>query len=94
VWDPAHARKVQGNEHRAGSLPFEGNVYVQVTAMREVRGGPLHSDPSDVYAARSALEPARVVLVDGNDRWQAEPVFENPMGLGHDFAVAHWLRAG
>ncbi|MFO0745769.1 MAG: D-alanyl-D-alanine carboxypeptidase [Myxococcota bacterium] len=50
------------------------------------------SDPSDVYAARAlpaAPAHATVLLVDADDRWQRQPVNENPMGAAHAFMVAY-----
>jgi hypothetical protein len=88
AFDLADARYVQGTEYRAGQLPYSP-AYVRVTAVLEIPGGAVHSIASDVYGARSSFEASTVLVVDGNDRWQAEPVIENPRGIGHDFAVAH-----
>lgn len=86
VWDRSHARYVTTTEHRAGSLPFvEPTLFVRVTAVGPTGEG----DPSDVYATWVGDRPARVLVVDGNDRWQADPVPENPLGHGHDFAAVH-----
>ena len=32
-----------------------------------------------------------MLIVDGFDRWQAEPLVDNPLQASHDFAVAHAL---
>ncbi|MCX4246038.1 D-alanyl-D-alanine carboxypeptidase/D-alanyl-D-alanine-endopeptidase [Paraliomyxa miuraensis] len=86
VWDRADARYVTTTEHRAGTLPFpEPPLFVRVSAV----GPEGESEPSDVYATWVGDRPARVLVVDGNDRWQDEPVPENPMGVGHDFAAVH-----
>jgi D-alanyl-D-alanine carboxypeptidase len=88
AFDIDDARYVQGTEFRLGDLPWD-TTYVRVTAVHEVPGGPVHSFASDVYGARSVVAAPPVLVVDGNDRWAAEPVLENPRGIGHDFAVAH-----
>ena len=87
VWDRDDARLVTGQSHRAGLLPHGPDVFVRVTAVGE--GG--ESDPSDVYGARSEEGTAQVLIVDGFDRWQAEPLADNPLQANHDFAVAHAL---
>lgn len=86
VWDRADARYVTTAQHRAGSLPFaEPPLFVRVTAVGPTGEG----DASDVYATWVGDASARVLLVDGNDRWQAEPMPENPLAHGHDFAAVH-----
>lgn len=86
VWDRADARYVTTAQHRAGSLPFtEPPLFVRVTAVGPTGEG----DASDVYATWVGDASARVLLVDGNDRWQAEPMPENPLARGHDFAAVH-----
>lgn len=82
TWSREDARLVPGPTHRAGSLPFASpELYVRVTTV----GADAESAPSDAYAVR-VLDAAgpRVLLVDGNDRWQAEPQPENPLERGHD----------
>ncbi len=90
-WRFSDVRGVDGTTHRAGELPFEGDVYFRVTAFVE-EAGAVHSIPTDVYAATSAPGAARILIVDGNDRWQAGPVSENPRGVGHGF-VARYAEA-
>jgi D-alanyl-D-alanine carboxypeptidase len=86
VWDRADARYVTTAQHRAGSLPFaDPPLFVRVTAVGPTGEG----EASDVYATWVSDTPARVLLVDGNDRWQAEPMAENPLAHGHDFAAVH-----
>ena len=87
------ARYVQGTEYRMGELPFSP-TYVRVTAVAEVGGGPVHSVASDVYGAEGAFEASTVLVVDGNDRWQAEPVGENPRRIGHDFVAVTGAALG
>jgi D-alanyl-D-alanine carboxypeptidase len=86
VWDRADARSVTATLHRAGSLPFvEPPLFVRVSAV-----GPMgEGDASDVYATWVGDTATRVLVVDGNDRWQAEPMAENTLGCGHDFAAVH-----
>jgi D-alanyl-D-alanine carboxypeptidase len=89
TWNRADARMVQGPQHRAGDLAphlvTEGglDVFVRVTAIGP--GG--ESEPSDVYGSRAEAGFGRVLVVDGFDRWQAEPMIDNPLGGGHDFVV-------
>lgn len=86
VWDRADARYVTTTVHRAGELPFpEPSLFVRVSAVGPTGEG----EPSDVYSTWVGDRPARVLVVDGNDRWQDEPMPENPMGVGHDFAAVH-----
>jgi hypothetical protein len=86
VWDRADARYVTPTQHRAGGLPFtEPPAFVRVTAVGPTGEG----DASDVYATWVGDAASRVLIVDGNDRWQAEPMAENPLGHGHDFAAVH-----
>lgn len=85
VWDRADARLVDGTMHRAGELSIGPDVYVRVTAI----GDAGESDPSDVYGSRSQTGAASVLVVDGFDRWQAEPSSDNHLRAAHDFAVAY-----
>lgn len=87
-WDPADARRVDGTEHRAGDLPFADDVFVRVTAFTQ-EAGATHSKASDVYAVTSSARRARVLVVDGHQRWQAQRVSENPRAVGHNFAVRY-----
>lgn len=87
-WDPADARRVDGTEHRAGDLPFAGDVFARVTAFTE-DAGVTHSKASDVYGSSASVGVARVLVVDGHERWQAQRVSENPRALGHNFAVRY-----
>ena len=86
-WPRSEARWVHANEHRTLTLGGDAGdtLYVRVSAWSAA--GP--SDPSDVYAARAASVPSTVLLVDGNDRWQAQPAPENSLGGGHDFLRAY-----
>ncbi|MBL4689752.1 MAG: D-alanyl-D-alanine carboxypeptidase [Nannocystaceae bacterium] len=90
VWDREQARLVEGTEHRAGEIGFGQDVFVRVTAVGE--GG--ESDASDVYGASAQPGLGRVLVVDGFDRWQAEPIVDNPLGGSHDFVVAHGAAIG
>ncbi|MCA9707264.1 MAG: D-alanyl-D-alanine carboxypeptidase [Myxococcales bacterium] len=86
VWDRAQARYVTEPGHRAGSLPFGSpELFVRVAAVGPTGEG----DPSDTYATLVDDRPQRALIVDGNDRWQAQPQPENTLGRGHDFAAVH-----
>ena len=86
VWEREHARYVTDTQHRAGGLPFASpQVFVRIGAVGPTGEGEL----SDTYATLAQDRPARALLVDGNDRWQAQPQPENPLGRGHDFAAVH-----
>ena len=86
TWDASDARTIATTSHRAGGLAT-GPIYGRVVAFN-AQGW---SAPSDVFAARVDTVGPRILLVDGNDRWDTQ--FENSRGLGHDFAVdtAHTL---
>lgn len=75
VWLPEDATWHEATEVE---LPIDGGGYVRLIAVGE--GG--RSEPSDVLVARAGRP--RVLLVDGNDRWDVQDV-ENPLGQGHDF---------
>ncbi|MCA9620763.1 MAG: D-alanyl-D-alanine carboxypeptidase [Myxococcales bacterium] len=85
VWPREEARYITAHEHR--TVGFEGSptLFLRVTAVGEDGESP----PSDVYVARLDTAPSRLLLVDGNDRWQAAPTGENPIALGHDFLVPY-----
>lgn len=86
VWDRADARYVTTTQHRAGGLPLaEPPAFVRVTAVGPTGEG----DASNVHATWVGDTASRVLIVDGNDRWQAEPMPENTLGHGHDFAAVH-----
>ena len=78
VWDRARTRGVQAPPFRADGLAAD-HVHVRVTAVNAAG----ESDPSDAYVTRVSPEPAAILLVDANDRWQGDPVRANPMGMGH-----------
>lgn len=63
----------------------EDTVYVRVSAVSAAG----ESAPSDTYAARPGAEPARVLVIDGNDRWQGQPTDENQMAAAHAFLVPY-----
>lgn len=85
TWDRSDARLVDREQHV--TLPFDDSLrlFVRITAVN-LAG---ESDPSDVYGAQASWTPSRVLLVDGNDRYSAEPAFGNPNGLSHAFSAMH-----
>jgi D-alanyl-D-alanine carboxypeptidase len=85
VWRREDARFVTPNVHR--TLPFDAaeRLYVRISAVR----GIFESAPSDVYAARVGDGLPALLLVDGNDRWEAQPSPENHLGIGHDFMARY-----
>jgi D-alanyl-D-alanine carboxypeptidase len=82
TWPRAAARYVRATRFKAGELSALRPTYVRVSA-RGASG--LESDPSSAYGATASAEPARLLLVDGNDRWLAQPSPENVLGRNHDF---------
>ncbi len=84
LFERSRARFVRTTRFSAGELE-PGAVYVRVQAIGEAGGGT----PSDVYAASVGRSASSVLLVDGDDRWQAQPTVENVLGGGHDFLVRH-----
>jgi D-alanyl-D-alanine carboxypeptidase/D-alanyl-D-alanine-endopeptidase (penicillin-binding protein 4) len=87
-WDRALGRRVDGTEFRAGDLPQGEDVFVRVTAFTE-DAGATHSKASDVHASTASVGRARVLVVDGHERWQAQRVPENPRAVGHNFVVRY-----
>lgn len=84
-WPRSEARLVAGPTHRTLPMGGDDQLYVRVSAVGEAG----ESDPSDVYLAQIDPAGSRLLLVDGNDRWQAEPAPENPIAQGHDFLVPY-----
>lgn len=82
---------VARGEARLRDLPRGERVYVRLTA---VAASGAESDASDVFVARVSDVPSRVLVVDGNDRWQAEPSKENTLGAAHDFLVDYAAALG
>ncbi len=85
TWAREEARMVQATTFLAGGLIPGAPVHVRVSTV----GAGGESDPSDVYAARPSTEESAILIVDGLDRWQAEPQWENTTGGAHDFAVRY-----
>ncbi|HTE53695.1 MAG TPA: D-alanyl-D-alanine carboxypeptidase/D-alanyl-D-alanine-endopeptidase [Kofleriaceae bacterium] len=91
AWSRSQARYVRGTHFLAGDLPAGRPTYVRVTA-RAADG--MESDPSCAYGATASDERARVLLVDGNDRWLAQPSPENVLTRNHDFLAGLAAAAG
>ena len=83
TWRREDARLIEATQHR--TFMFDGSLFVRVTALSEAGEGV----PSSVLAVRSG--DAKTLFVDGNERYAAAPVGENPMGWGNDAAVLHAL---
>ncbi len=82
-WRREDARLVQTTAHR--TMVMDGTLFVRVTAV-----GPAgESAPSNVLGVRVSTAGERSLFVDGNDRYAAAPVPENPLAWGHDAVVAH-----
>lgn len=82
TWSRDQARFVTSGRYRSGKLDGDA-VHVRITTVGE-RG---ESQPSDVYSA--GVGSQRVLVVDGNDRWQDPETVENPMSEGHDFVTTY-----
>ncbi|MCA9565348.1 MAG: fibronectin type III domain-containing protein, partial [Myxococcales bacterium] len=82
VWRRDQAEFVAGTTHRFSLdanqfvLNSDGAVHVRVTAASDAG----ESEPSSILAVAASDNPTRVLVIDGNDRWQQEPVSENPNG--------------
>ncbi len=85
VWPRSEARYVTPVGHRTLLLDASKTMYLRISAVR----GIFESEPSDTYAARAGDAPSALLLVDGNDRWQADPSLENTLGAGHDFMARY-----
>ena len=66
-------------------------THVRVTALAD---DGLESDPSQTLVGWASAELAEVLLVDGNERWQAEPAPRNTLGAHHDFLVGLAAASG
>ncbi|HWM87675.1 MAG TPA: D-alanyl-D-alanine carboxypeptidase [Kofleriaceae bacterium] len=80
TWPRSAARYVRAARFRAGELSAAQPTHVRVSA-RAASG--LESDPSSAYAATATDQGPAILLVDGNDRWSAQP--ENVLVRNHDF---------
>lgn len=80
VWDRAEARLTTKTTFRTKKLAGT-RLFVKVTAVGEAG----ESDVSDTYGAGLGTTASKVVLVDGNDRWQAQPAPDNVAAQAHDF---------
>ncbi len=90
-WPRSEARRFDGPTVILGGLTSTSPTFLRVTAL-DAQG--LESDPSVVYAVSAGADANALLLVDGNDRWQAEPQPENTLGGHHDFLVALAQAAG
>ncbi len=79
VWARTDAVVETGTSHVLAGLPDGDPVYVRVMAYNATGEG----EPSDVYAATPSTSASRILVVDGNDRWDLQ--WENTRGAGHDF---------
>ncbi len=71
-------------------LPLDVPVAVRVQAI----DGPSASVVSDTYVATPSMDVSRVLLVDGNDRWDLG-MWENTLEEGHDsLATVGWAATG
>jgi hypothetical protein len=77
AWRRADARFVSGTRAVVGDLP-DDVVAFRVVALSD-QGD---SEPSDTYAVHPSADPSRLLVVDGNDRWDGQS--ENTVGEGHD----------
>jgi hypothetical protein len=86
-WHRDDARLVQ--QTRVVLDGLAGTTCARVTALG---GDGYESDPSATFAATAASRGADLLLVDGNDRWRAEPTPENTLAAHHTF-IARLSRA-
>jgi D-alanyl-D-alanine carboxypeptidase len=78
LFDRAEARYVSASPVDVRVEPGV-TTYVRVTSF----ASGLDSDATDVYPVRRG-SATRVLLVDGNDRWEAQPSPENERVFGHE----------
>ncbi|PJB43991.1 MAG: D-alanyl-D-alanine carboxypeptidase/D-alanyl-D-alanine-endopeptidase [Deltaproteobacteria bacterium CG_4_9_14_3_um_filter_63_12] len=85
TWSPQVARGCTAERLKLRDVPAGKKVYIRVSAVS--KSG--ESTPSDVYGAAVGEGAARLLLVDGDDRWQDEPAKENAMGAAHAFMAEY-----
>lgn len=78
----AFAANTSSTSITVGGLQFSETANFMVRAVN----GFGESKPSDAYAVRITNTPYRVLVVDGNDRWERN-VPENDEELNHEFAL-------
>lgn len=83
AWRREDARLITATTHR--SLTFGGEIYVRVRAIDSNGEGA----PSSVLGARVTGTGPSTLCVDGDERYAAGPVGENPLRWGSDAIVAH-----
>ena len=83
VWDRSKATFTTKQMHSLNAGP--GTVYVRLTAVND-RG---ESDPSDVYGVRISTAASKTLLIDGNDRWQRQPLKEPTLHGAHGFMTLY-----
>jgi hypothetical protein len=81
AWSRSDALATTDTQLTLGGLPLGVPVHVRVTAYND-QGS---SEPSDSYSATPSMSSSRVLLVDGNDRWENN--WENTKSEGHDSLV-------
>ena len=81
VWSRDEAIYTEDTE---AELDFDTSLYFRLTAVNEFG----KSDPTNSYLLRAGSEP-ELLLVDGIDRWRAQPTGDNPLGEGNDFMAIH-----
>ena len=83
-WPYADARLYHGEHATIAGLAASAPTYFRVSAL-DAAG--LLSDPSVVHAVTALASATTLLLVDGNDRWFAEPQAENTLRAHHRFLV-------
>lgn len=90
TWSRADRTFVTGTEHTSTGLDGGQVQHLRVSAASAAG----ESDPSDVYGARPGAGPAAVLIVDGDDRWQGQPMTENLRGAAHAFVAPYAAGLG
>ncbi len=80
-WSQSSSTIVTGRSTEIPTGANEGPLLVRVRAMREGVFGPT----SDMYAVVPASRGSRLLLVDGNQRFENQISAGNAIGAGHDF---------
>ena len=84
-WSRDEARYTEETEVILRGFSSGDRVFAKISAVND-QG---ESDTSDVYVAGVSDAASALLLVDGQDRWQRQPVPENTLTAAHDYLPHH-----